>query len=185
MRTVIATVLILLGLAGCAGSTSKGMLAADAPRALPPSGPVSVSWSDPAKFTEITTSGNAWAAAQGDWLVQLAQYMRRQAERQLPPGYRLELTILDIKRAGQYEPWLGVDRQNVRIVRDIYPPRMKVRFRELNAQGQVVAEGERSLTDPGFLVSSGMLNDSDPLRYEKRMIDSWLRREFAAHAAAR
>ena len=29
------------------------------------------------------------------------------------------------------------------------------------------------------------LNDSDPLRYEKRMIDSWVRREFADSTAAR
>ena len=28
-----------------------------------------------------------------------------------------------------------------------------------------------------------MINDSDPLRYEKRMIDSWLRRDFNRTAA--
>ncbi|MFN3310924.1 MAG: DUF3016 domain-containing protein [Thermomonas sp.] len=183
MRIVLATLALSLALAGCATATgSSSMLATGAPRALPASGPVSVAWSNPADFSEITASGNRQAAAQGDWLLQLAQYMRKQAARQLPPGYRLELTIEDIKRAGQYEPWRGVGAQDVRIIRDIYPPRMTVRFRELDATGKVVAEGQRQLTDPAFLVNSGMINDTDPLRYEKRMIDSWLRREFTAPA---
>ncbi|MFN7137352.1 MAG: DUF3016 domain-containing protein [Thermomonas sp.] len=183
MRIALATLALSMALAGCATATGgSSMLAANAPRALPASGPVSVAWSNPADFSEITASGNRQAAAQGDWLLQLAQYMRKQAARQLPPGYRLELTIEDIKRAGQYEPWRGVGAQDVRIIRDIYPPRMTVRFRELDATGKVVAEGQRQLTDPAFLVNSGMINDTDPLRYEKRMIDTWLRREFPAPA---
>ena len=183
MRIVLATLALSLALAGCATATGgSSMLATGAPRALPAHGPVSVAWSNPADFSEITASGNRQAAAQGDWLLQLAQYMRKQAARQLPPGYRLELTIEDIKRAGQYEPWRGVGAQDVRIIRDIYPPRMTVRFRELDATGKVVAEGQRQLTDPAFLVNSGMINDTDPLRYEKRMIDTWLRREFPAPA---
>lgn len=183
MRIPLATLALSLALASCAtAGGGRNMLSADAPRALPASGPVSVAWANPAEFSEITASGNRQAAAQGDWLVQLAQYMRKQAARQLPPGYRLELVIEDIKRAGQYEPWRGVGAQDVRIIRDLYPPRMTVRFRELDASGKVVAEGRRQLTDPAFLVNSGMVNDTDPLRYEKRMIDTWLRREFPAPA---
>ncbi len=184
--THTATALALvLALAGCASSGSSSLLAADAPRALPDSGPVQVTWGDPSRFSELTSTGNRYAAAQGDWLPKLATYLRTQAEKQLAPGHRLELTIVDIKRAGQYEPWHGIERQDVRIIRDIYPPRMTVKFRELDANGQVVAEGERKLTDPGFLASGGMLNDTDPLRYEKRMIDSWIRREFRDPVADR
>ena len=62
-------------------------------------------------------------------------------------------------------------------MRDIYPPRMRLRFTLSDAQGKVLSEGERKLTDLGFLQGSGLL-DTDPLRYEKRMIDDWTRREF-------
>lgn len=182
--THTATALVLaLALAGCAGSGSRSLLAADAPRALPDAGPVQVTWGDPSRFSELTSTGNRYAAAQGDWLPKLATYLRTQAEKQLAPGHRLELTIVDIKRAGQYEPWHGIERQDVRIIRDLYPPRMTVKFRQLDASGQVVKEGERTLTDPAFLTGSAPLSDSDPLRYEKRMIDSWIRREFRDPAA--
>lgn len=169
---------LTLALASCAATRPTGMLAADAPRALPESGPVSVHWNDPATFTELRQSSNRWAASEGNWLQELAQYMRKRANPRLAPGEHLDLNIVDIDRAGQYEPWLDINLQNTRIVRDRYPPRMTVQFRHMDASGNVVAEGERKLTDQAFLLNASPINSSDPLRYEKRMIDAWLHREL-------
>ena len=182
MNAKLLALALTLAMAGSAVA-GNSLLSKDAPRALPDNGPVSVTWADPATFTELKASGNRFESAQGDWLLQLAKYMRKQADKQLAPGNKLELTIVDIQRAGRYEPWHGLDRQNIRMIRDIYPPRMTVKYRETDANGAVVAEGERKLTDLAFMVNSGMINDSDPLRYEKRMIDSWLRRDFNRTAA--
>lgn len=177
MRTLPLLLATVLALGACA-STSSNMLAADAPRALPATSPVSVAWSDPAQFSEFRHSGNRQAASQGNWLDNLAKYMRSEAEETLPAGHRLELTIVDIQRAGRYEPWLGINLRDARIIRDMYPPRMTLRFRELDAAGAVVAEGERKLSDPAFMMNASRLSDSDPLRYEKRMVASWLRSDW-------
>lgn len=177
MHAKLAAVALTLALAGCA-ATGDSMLAADAPRALPDAGPVGVAWADPATFTELRHSRNRYESERGHWLADLAQYMRKRAEAQLPAGERLQLTIVDVDRAGDYEPWRRLGQQDVRIIRDIYPPRMTVQYKRFDASGAVVAEGERKITDPGFLVNASPLHDTDPLRYEKRMIDSWLRREF-------
>ncbi len=186
MSMRLASLFVALAVAAGAASAANGdMLAAGAPRALPASGPVSVVWTDPAKFSDITSSGNRYAAAQGDWLIQLASYMRKQAGKRLTPGNRLELTILDIQLAGRYEPWRGPSGQDIRVISDNTQPRMLIKFRELNASGQMVTEGERTLTDPAFLQHTRATNDIDPLRFEKYMIDSWLRQEFPQTAAAR
>jgi hypothetical protein len=169
---------LLLVLAGCASTGAAGMLAADAPRALPESSPVSVAWADPATFTELRHSSNRWAATDGNWLQDLAEYLRKQSESRLAPGDRLELTIVDVDRAGEFEPWHGVNLQDTRIIRDHYPPRMTLQFRRFDATGMLVAEGERKLSDPAFLINASPINDSDPLRYEKRMIDAWVRRDL-------
>ncbi len=178
MRTLPLLLATALALGACASTGGTNMLATDAPRALPAAGPVSVAWEDPAQFTEVRHSGNRYEAARGNWLNDLATYMRKEAEETLPAGHRLELTIVDIKRAGQYEPWLGSNLQDARIIRDMYPPRMTLRFRELDAAGAVLTEGERKLSDPAFLMNASRFNDSDPLRYEKRMVDSWLRSDW-------
>ena len=74
------------------------------------------------------------------------------------------------------------DEADIRIVKDIYPPRMTLRFVVKGADGQVLAEGERKLVDHGFLTGTNV-NSNDSLRYEKRLIDDWLRREFKDNAA--
>lgn len=173
---------LALAVAGCATRGDGPGHDADAPRALPAQGPVDVSWADPATFGEARVEAGHPTAPRSDWVRELARYLRRQAERRLPPGDTLQLAILDARRAGGYEPWLGPDLQDTRIVRDLYPPRMTLRFRQSDASGKVVAEGERRLVDPAFLQHASPA-DSDPLRYEKGMIDAWLRREFPANRA--
>lgn len=148
------------------------------PRALPPSGNVSVQWTDPAQFTEFRTSLNKRESAEGDWVRQLALYLQQRAEKRLLPGQSLDVTITDIQRAGNYEPWHGIGAQDIRFMRDIYMPRISFDYRLRDAAGNVIEEGSANLRDPGYLQRGTMLGDSDPLRYEKSMIDGWLRREL-------
>ena len=101
----------------------------------------------------------------------------------LPAGQQLAVTLTDIKLAGAFEPWRGPQFDDVRIVKDIYPPRIDLRFTLKSADGAILAEGERTLRDVGFL-TRGMANTSDPLRYEKRMLDDWLNREFVRAGSA-
>lgn len=178
----LAPLLLAISLAACASTRGPDMLAVDAPRALPASGPVSVAWADPAGFAELRHSPNRYEAARGNWLPELAEYLRKRAEPRLGPGERLDLTIVDVDRAGGYEPWIGVNYHDTRIVRDIYPPRMTVQFRHIGADGQVLGEGERKLSDPGFLSGITPIDTTDGLRFEKRMIDAWLRRELVTAA---
>lgn len=164
--------------AGSAQATPRTITAPDAPRALPAEGRVQVQWTDPAQFTELRQSRNRWDAERGNWVMQLAEYLREQADKQLPAGQKLDVTITDIKRAGDYEPWRGPRLDDVRIMRDIYPPRITLQFTLTGADGQVIGQGERKLVDTAYLLNSRMPGDTDPLRYEKRMLNDWLRREL-------
>lgn len=140
---------------------------------------IEVTWTDPSALTETKDAhGRGWNRGEA-WLVDLRKHLVRQADRVLPTGERLEVTFTDIKLAGSFEPWRGPRFDDVRIVKDIYPPRIDLRFTVKSADGSVLADGERTLRDPGFLTRS-IANTSDPLRYEKRMLDEWVRREFKA-----
>ena len=162
---------------------SRSVTDPDAPRSLPAEGPVAVRWEDPAQFTELRYSRNRFEARRGDWVNEIAAYLRTRAQTKLAPGERLDIDITDIKRAGDYEPWHSPSMQDTRVVRDLYPPRIDLTFKRTDADGKVVAEGERRLRNLSFMMDSRMLNDSDPLRYEKALIDRWLRTELRAPGA--
>lgn len=178
--TRIRTLALAAGLAlACMSAQARNVTDPDYPRSLDSTGPVAVSWTDPAGFSEIRNSGNRFEAARGDWVRSIARHIGQRAERVLAPGERLEVEITDIQRAGQYEPVAGrMDR--VRMVRDIHPPRIELRFARYDASGALLDRGERELTDIGFLSHSAhALHSHDPLRHEKRLLDQWIRRELA------
>ncbi len=157
---------------------SKRVTDADIPRNLPTVDAVSIEWTDPAEFSDIRYSGNRWEAVQGNWVVDLASHLQKRAAKQLAPGQQLKITITDIRRAGMYEPGRGMNFDRIRVIKDIYPPRVTLNFTLEDASGQVIAQGERKLVDGAFLMGASPINDTDTLRYEKRMLDNWLSSEF-------
>lgn len=180
MKRVILTSVMLLAVAvaGTAVAKSKRVTDADYPRQLTTVSAVSVDWTDPNQFSDIRYSGNRWEAAQGNWVVDLATYLQKQAGKKLVNGQQLHVTITDIRRAGMYEPGRGMNLDRVRIIKDIYPPRVTLNFTLKGADGQVISEGERKLVDGAFMMGSSPLSDTDPLRYEKRLLDDWVNKEL-------
>ena len=175
-RIAVAVLALAALLSGALAAQVRNVTDPSAPRALPDDGPVQVEWTDPNDFTEIRYSRNRFEARRGNWVEQLAEHLRQQAAQALGPGERLELLITDIDLAGEYEP-VGADMRDVRVVRDLYPPRMQVSFVRQGADGQVVQQGSRRLSDPAFLGATPR-SMQEPLRFEKRMIEDWVRREF-------
>lgn len=110
-------------------------------------------------------------------LEQIKRHLAEQAAKMLPADETLTISITDVDLAGDFDPRQRYSSE-VRIVKDVYPPRINLRFRLARADGSVVKEGERTLRDPGFLMGTGTRYNSDNLRYEKAMLDEWLEREF-------
>ncbi|HKR75707.1 MAG TPA: DUF3016 domain-containing protein [Rhodanobacter sp.] len=138
---------------------------------------VTVSYEHPEQFTE-TRKVRALAPqlADDDYLKVLKSYTENRAGKMLPPGEHLDIVVTDIDRAGNFEPWRRGTLREVRIIKDVYPPRIDLRFRLLDANGKVIREGTRKLRDPSFMSDSINTSGSDSLRYEKALIERWLRK---------
>jgi len=186
MKGSLSTALLLAGMlaVGSVAAAPRTVTAPDAPRALQADGPVSVQWNDPAKFTEIRQSTNRFEAERGDWVQQLARYVQTSAAKPLQVGQTLEVTLVDVKRAGDYEPWHGPRGRDIRIMRDIYPPRITLQYTLKDASGRIIDEGDARLSDSGYLHNIGLKSDTDPLRYEKRLIDDWVKRQLTSRVTA-
>ena len=138
---------------------------------------VTVTYDHPEQFTETRKVRSlAPQLADNDYLKVLKAYMENRAGKMLPPGDHLDIVVTDIDRAGNFEPWRRGTLREVRIIKDIYPPRIDLHFRLLDAGGKTIREGTRKLRDPGFMADSSNTSGSDNLRYEKALIDRWLRK---------
>ena len=142
---------------------------------------VQVTWAPPADLTEVQDNPMQYGILRpADWMQALGDYMRLRADRVLPAGQQLHVTIQDITLAGSFEPWHvhapGLD--DARFVKDIYPPRLKLHYRLMAADGSILREKDVRLIDLGFLQHTGLPTDTDPLRYDKRQIEDWVRQEF-------
>ena len=110
---------------------------------------------------------------------ELSEHLADRAAAALPACQRLEVEITDVQRAGGYEPWRGPQADNLRIVRDVYPPRIDLTFKRLAASGRVLQSGNRQLRDQNFMARPSRYS-GDALSYEKRLMDDWVDREFGA-----
>jgi len=145
-------------------------------------GIVSVTHAGPAGIGDAPGAPPESAAARRAWFDALALHLSEQAAAALPPGQRLHVRIDKVQRAGGFEPWRGPQAAGVRIVRDIYPPRIDLSFKLLDEGGAVLREGSRQLRDGAFLMRPDMY-PGDPLRHEKALIDDWVRKEFGGAGA--
>jgi Protein of unknown function (DUF3016) len=130
--------------------------------ATPPPDNVSVHYKDPKNFTEARLSAGINQLNADDYLKPLKEYIAQRASRILTAGQHLDIEITDVDRAGDFEPWHG--------------PRIDLNFTLTDADGKVLNKGQRKLRDIAFMTDSSPALDSDSLRYEKGLIDRWLRK---------
>lgn len=159
----------------CLFAASLMLAAMAAHAAAPPPDNVTVRYDNPQHFTEARSSAGAHLTDAAAYLKPLKAYIAERAARVLSPGQRLDIEVTDVDRAGEYEPWRGPRFDDVRIIKDVYPPRIDLHFTLYGSDGKVLREGSRKLRNPGFLYGI-VATDQDPLRYEKGLIDGWLRK---------
>ena len=103
-------------------------------------------------------------------------HLEKAAEKALPEGSKLILRFLDIDLAGGFEPWQSIPLDDVRMLKDRYPPEVKLAYQVEDNAGKVLVEGVESLRDRGYLDSGRTIRSSnDTFHHEWRMIERWIR----------
>jgi hypothetical protein len=136
-----------------------------------------VVFSQPEKFTDVRDSYNGTDKGRDGILSQIRDYLVNKANYYVPAGQKLTVTFTDIDLAGDFEPWRGSQGMDIRIVKEIYPPRMDLEFQLTGAGGAVIKAGKRQLRDLTFMAHLS-INQNDALRFDKALLDDWLRSEF-------
>ena len=80
--------------------------------------------------------------------------------------------MLDVDLAGLVEPWHYRLPYDVRVLRSVTWPSVKLRYRLVQGE-QVLASGDETISDMNYLEHPNAYSTTDPLRYEKWMLDEW------------
>ncbi len=136
---------------------------------------VTVTFHEPEKFTDVLENGSNLTSTY--YLDQLRDCLLTAAAPLLARGEKLAITVTDIDLAG--ETRFNQPHQ-IRIMKDIYVPRIALNFQLLGADGKVLKEGERKLVDLNYMMQLRRLGSDQPLYYDKQLLTSWLQAEFKA-----
>lgn len=139
---------------------------------------MTVTFVDPENFRDFRDGIFASPKAQDHLSAEFTSHLQSLGKRYLSEGQRLEVRITEVDLAGEFEPWRGAEFSDIRMLRDIYAPRMELAFRLFDSTEALVKEGERSLIGLGYLWASTSFNRNDPLVHDKTLLTDWFRREF-------
>jgi hypothetical protein len=128
---------------------------------------VTVTYVQPDRFSDVPFV--TWERE--DMLKDLTEHFTKLGN-SLPPGQDLRIDVLDVDLAGRAIPSARMGR-DIRVMNGRADwPRIQLRF-SLEQNGQVLKSGEAQLSDMNYQNHSVRYFDSEPLRYEKQMIDDW------------
>jgi hypothetical protein len=142
---------------------------------------VQVTFTNPDSYRDAMSHGSYGARERASVLRRLEAHMHKLGERYLAEGETLKIEVLDLDLAGREEWWHGP--QDLRVMRDITSPVMKVRY-TLQRNGETLSSGDERITDRHYLMNSSAGFDSDALRFEKAMLKDWFRARFNTKSEA-
>jgi Protein of unknown function (DUF3016) len=149
-------------------------------------GTVTVSFVHPENYTDASLARPYETKADGWTLREIGRYLESLGGR-LGQQQVLALDVFNVDLAGKIE-WWRRNAYDLRILRDIYPPRFALHYR-LAEGGRTLLEGEETVVDPNYLANPALyFTPNDPLRFEKAMLGSWFQARFVdrrAHVSLR
>ncbi len=125
-------------------------------------------------FSDIGSPVSAGLSSHGT-LRELARIIEDLGRARLRPGETLDVTILDVNRAG-FQRGPGV-ADGPRIVSDATPPRIRLAY-VLRRDGRIIARDEEELRNPNFLLTGNPRASSGPLYYERELLRDWFDDRF-------
>lgn len=140
-------------------------------------GEASVTWQNPEKYTDIRSGSQSVKSMRKSVEASLGGEFSDLAAN-LPPGYRLTVTVTDLDLAGEVDPIPMRQMNEVRVLKDIYFPRMIFDYELKDAGGAVLlGQPDVELKDMQYLSSLRTARSSDAYYHERRMIRDWFNRQ--------
>ncbi|MCL1037181.1 DUF3016 domain-containing protein [Shewanella submarina] len=171
-RYVLSSLVLAAAVGGCTSTSDNGK---DAPveNFLTRDGNVYIVWKDPAKYSDIESTVWLQSKFEKYLFTELTDELGQEANEHLGKDMQLDLMVTNVDLAGDVQPTFGAGPDDVRVVSDLYPPRIAFDY-VLKQNGRVVKQGSENINDMSFLFGIQPIT-SDPFPYERRILTKWFK----------
>lgn len=138
-------------------------------------GQAKVSWQEPEKFTDIRASNETRLGFQERVFKELEQVFSDMAK-QLPDGYQIEIVVTDVDLAGDVNGTYRQMGNDIRIIKEIYWPRMSFTYAIKDAQNALLSSGTENVKDMNFMSGSRFTSGHSGFVYEEKMLNDWFKK---------
>ena len=132
-----------------------------------------VTWTNPEKYRDIHPGEDHRQKFKARVFKGFEEHFAKLSS-SLPEGQMLKIEVTDIDLAGD----VHVTNRQVRIVKEIYFPRMKFNYQLVDKDGTELKKGSENLKDMNFMMGNTLRYRNDFLRYEKKLLDDWFKETF-------
>ena len=140
-------------------------------------GEAKVNWGKFDDFTDIVPSHASKELFREELQKEFALVFNHLAKK-LPDGFELEVTVTDLDLAGDLRPGVWFGAHEVRVMREIYWPRMNFSFELRNEKKEVIATGKEELRDMDYLRRVRMPSGNTSFEFEEKMIQEWFKKKI-------
>lgn len=139
-------------------------------------GEVSITWQTPEKYTDIRPSSETREAFQERVAKELGEVFVDLAKK-LPNDVKWAITVTDVDLAGDVHPMMRGTANDIRIIKEIYWPRMSLSYRMTDGKGATIAEGQEDIKDMNFMMGMHIPSGHTSFEYEEKMLQDWFRKQ--------
>lgn len=136
---------------------------------------VSVNYENPERFTDLKEDLHGTGKSSERMQDLFRAMVREEAGPRLKDGQKLTITFTDVDLAGDYLPSAS-SGYDIRVVKEIYPPRQRFNYRLTDASGAVVKEGSEAISDTNFSWNINPVNRHDELFHDRELFRDWVRK---------
>ncbi|WNC69110.1 DUF3016 domain-containing protein [Thalassotalea nanhaiensis] len=140
-------------------------------------GQAEIDWVDPDKYTDIRPGNESRSKMQKRVFKELGKHFSELAAK-LPEGQTLKISVTNIDLAGDVRYMVGPNNDTIRIVEDLYFPKMKFDYQLINSDKSIISTAKADIKDMSFNTGVRSSMSSEAFQYEKNMIDDWFYKAF-------
>lgn len=136
-----------------------------------------VDWVKPEDYSDIRPANENRSRFHKRIFERLDEHFSELAAK-LPADQTLKVQVHNLDLAGDVRYMMGPNNSTIRVVKDIYFPKMRFSYQLVDKNDSEVTSGEADIKDMSF--NTGIRNSSstDSFYYEKEMISDWFKKTF-------